>query len=601
VEDRWVVAMAGAAAAGALHPFRPALVVGAGALVLALVARRPVLVCVAVGVLASGLAQRSLDGLDELEQGLVIGEAILLTDPAPSFGGLQADVRLGGRRFLARADGSAARTLEARLAGEVVRVRGRVSPLAGEEPWLVARHLSGRLTVLAVEGWRGGDPTTQAANGLRRTLEGGAAPLSERQRSLFSGLVFGDDRRQPVDLADDFLGAGLTHLLAVSGQNVAFVLALAGPLLRRLRLWPRLLVTLAVIALFGVMTRFEPSVLRASAMAGLAATVAMGGHPVSRLRTIGLAVTGLVLVDPLLVRSAGFQLSVCAAAAIVVLAPRVTAVLPGPAPVREALGVTLAAQLGVAPVLLLTFGPVPVASLPANLLAVPVAGLVMVWGLTAGMLAGIAGPPLAGILHLPTRLALAWLELVADRAARAPLGELRLAHLSVLAAGLAVAVVARHRPDGRRAGLGVAALALGAAVVAAQAPPPLRTSPVPGVTRWHAGGTDVAAAASSAGRLSWRASAATGSAPSTCWWWPTRPCPHRSWPPCSTPIPPERCWRREGPRSMGCAAPSPGRPPAARCSSSTPSRCAWWSSRAGSSSTSCHETREPGGVPHPPR
>ena len=52
---------------------------------------------------------------------------------------------------------------------------------------------------------------------------------------------------------------------------------------------------------------------------------------------------------------------------------------------------TLAAQLGVAPVLLATFGPIPVASLPANLLCVPVAGLVMVWGLTAGLLAGVVG------------------------------------------------------------------------------------------------------------------------------------------------------------------------------------------------------------------
>jgi ComEC/Rec2-related protein len=390
--------------------------------------------------------------------------------------------------------------LEARLAGEVVRVRGRVQPVARQEPWLVARHIGGRLTVLVVEGWRPGDPSARVANGLRRTLAAGADPMNERQRALFTGLVIGDDRHQPVDLADDFLGAGLTHLLAVSGQNVAFVLALTGPLLRRLRLWPRLLCTLGVISLFGVMTRFEPSVLRASVMAGLAATVAMAGQPTARARIIGLAVTGLLLADPLLVRSAGFQLSVCAATAIVVLAPRLTPVLPGPASVREALGVTLAAQLGVAPVLLLTFGPVPVASLPANLLAVPVAGLVMVWGLTVGMLAGIAPEPWAGILHVPTRLALTWLELVADRAARAPLGELRVGHFAGLAVGLMVAVVARHRPGLSRCGRGVAALALAAAVVAAHAPPPLRSSPAAGVVRWHAGGTDVVVLGGAGGR-----------------------------------------------------------------------------------------------------
>ena len=61
---------------------------------------------------------------------------------------------------------------------------------------------------------------------LRRTLEKGAAPLAPVQLTLYTGLVIGDDRAQPVDLADDFLGAGLPHLLAVSGQHVAFVLAL---------------------------------------------------------------------------------------------------------------------------------------------------------------------------------------------------------------------------------------------------------------------------------------------------------------------------------------------------------------------------------------
>ena len=74
----------------------------------------------------------------------------------------------------------------------------------------------------------------------------------DAQRQLFSA---------EIDLSD----SQLTHLLAVSGQNVAFTLALAGPVLRRLRIWPRLGATLVVLALFGLATRFEPSVLRAAA------------------------------------------------------------------------------------------------------------------------------------------------------------------------------------------------------------------------------------------------------------------------------------------------------------------------------------------------
>src|SRR3546814_13236432 len=118
--------------------------------------------------------------------------------------------------------------------------------------------------------------------------------------------------------------------------------------------------------MFGLMTRFEPSVLRASAMAALAATVITIGRPASRVRIIGLAATGLLLVDPLLVHSVGFRLSMAACAALVLPAPPISPVLPCPAAIRAALGVTLAAPLGVAPVPPHTFGPVPGASLPAT-------------------------------------------------------------------------------------------------------------------------------------------------------------------------------------------------------------------------------------------
>src|SRR5438874_1168666 len=78
-----------------------------------------------------------------------------------------------------------------------------------------------------------------------------------------------DTRAIPSDLVDDFRAAGLSHLLAVSGANVAFALAIAEPVLRRRRLGTRFAGGIVVLAVFGTMTRWEPSVLRAAAMAGL--------------------------------------------------------------------------------------------------------------------------------------------------------------------------------------------------------------------------------------------------------------------------------------------------------------------------------------------
>ncbi len=233
---------------------------------------------------------------------------------------------------------------------------------------------------------------------------------------------------------------------------MAFVLVAVGPLLRRLGRRSRWVATLGVIAWFALLTRFEPSVLRASVMAGLSATAVVVGRPASAVRILGLAVTVLLLVDPLLVWSVGWWLSVGATAGIALLSRGIAARLPGPRPLALALGVTLAAQLGVAPVQLLAFGPVPVASVPANLLAEPVAGPVMMWGLPAGVVAGLVPIPLARVVQLPTLLGVRWIAVVARVARAAPLGHVGWPALAVLAilVVLACAMRARRRVSSPR-------------------------------------------------------------------------------------------------------------------------------------------------------
>lgn len=122
---------------------------------------------------------------------------------------------------------------------------------------------------------------------------------------------------------------------------MAFVPVLSGPLLRRLRLWPRWMATLTIIAFFALTTRFASPCLRAGATAGLTATAFVLGRPASGVRLLALAVAALVLIGPLLVRSVGFQLSVAASAGILVVAPIFRRLLlPGPAFIVEPLAVT---------------------------------------------------------------------------------------------------------------------------------------------------------------------------------------------------------------------------------------------------------------------
>lgn len=459
--DGWSVACAASTAAGALAAtptlgwFAPGLDVplgmGAGAVgVAAAVLRSRLLICVGLGLLAACLGQRSVDGLEEPPVvGPVQAEVTLVSDPEPARGGgVRADVRLGHKRLALLAYRSPAAALVDRLAGEKVIVAGEVRSRGHYERRMIARHLAGRLDVDAVVGWREGHGVTRAANTLRGALANGASSLSQRHQSLLTGLVLGDDRHQPPEMTQAFRDAGLSHLLAVSGGDVAVVLALAGPVLSRMRLAPRLLLVLGLLGLYALMTRGEPSVLRSTAMAALGAYAATTGRPVTGLRRLTLAVTVLLLIDPLLVTSLGFQLSVAGTLGIIAAGQRIANVLPGPAPLARAMAITIAAQIGVAPLLISTFGSLPVVALPANLVAGTLATAAKWWGLGAGLLAGAVGEPAATVLHLPTRVLLWLLDGVAVRAAAAPLGELRLGHAIALGCALTLIVLARRRLRG---------------------------------------------------------------------------------------------------------------------------------------------------------
>jgi competence protein ComEC len=218
-------------------------------------------------------------------------------------------------------------------------------------------------------------------------------------------------------MIDDFRAAGLSHLTAVSGQNVALVLAVVGLGLRRLRTWWRLGATFAVIAWFAVITRLEPSVLRASCMAALTALAFALGRERSPVRLLYVALMILVVVDPLLVWSVGFWLSVGATFGVVAIAPAIQPRLRGPSWWTNGLGVTLGAQLGVLVPSWLVFGRMPALGIPANLLAVPVAGFVMLYGLPAALVASLLPQPIAVVLMAPATLGTRWVAFVARTAA----------------------------------------------------------------------------------------------------------------------------------------------------------------------------------------
>ncbi len=481
MSDFGTVVLALSAATGAWCAWPAPFALAAVAVVLALIGRWSVLLIIGVALLTGTLAARSWAGLHPPKQGVYQGVVTLVSDPAAVDAETRVEVRVGTKRVEAWAHGQAARALTDRLAGERVALAGQIEPVPpSSRARLAARHIAARMSVDRVGAWTAGDPPSRLANGVRRTLARGAESLSPSHRALFLGFVLGDDRGQTPEVVDDFRGAGLTHLLVVSGENLAFVLALLGPLLRRLAIGGRLVVAATVLLFFGLLTRWEPSVLRAVAMVSVSMLAWAVGRPTSTVRLLALAITGLLVIDPLLVHSVGFLLSVGACAGIAVLAKPIADALPGPRPLADALGVTMAAQLGVAPVLVPVFGGLPVASLPANLLAVPAAGPVMMWGIAAGLPAGAVGGVVARAVCVPTGLLIGWIAGVAQWSSAAPLGQLGAVHVLVLGALVALGVAVRSR-RGRFALVAVATLVLlQPAAALATGRPPWHTAPIAG-------------------------------------------------------------------------------------------------------------------------
>jgi competence protein ComEC len=299
-------------------------------------------------------------------------------------------------------------------------------------------------------------PLLRAARAVRGTLQRSLrATLPDREAALVMGLALGDTSRLDPAVVDEFRATGLSHLVAVSGANVAMFLA---PILGLVGLFGlglrwRFGVGVGSVAFFVLLTGAEPSVLRASVMTGFALLAVLLGRPRSPPAILGGSVLALLAMDPTLAYAIGFQLSVAATVGMVLLSgplARGLRFLPGPMALAAA--ATLGAQAAVTPVLLFHFGVVPTVTLPANLIAFPAVSPAMMLGLGAGA-AGLVWEPLGRTLGLAAMVPLRYLEVVAERLARSPLPSITSpgGQLGALVLGLAaVAALGWWLHSGRR-------------------------------------------------------------------------------------------------------------------------------------------------------
>lgn len=191
--------------------------------------------------------------------------------------------------------------------------------------------------------------------------------------SLILGLGYGDDSQLPAQNRREFRVAGLTHLTAVSGANIAFIFVLFYRFLTYFRFVRSYSIFVASMATFfyAAVVGWEDSVLRAWVMGVLGAYTVLRGSMKYSLHLLSLSVIVLLVYAPELSVSVGFSLSVISSSALIVFAPILVNILSWHLPLwlSELLAIPLAASLWCAPLLVLLTQKITPYTVLANMFA----------------------------------------------------------------------------------------------------------------------------------------------------------------------------------------------------------------------------------------
>jgi competence protein ComEC len=302
-----------------------------------------------------------------------------------------------------------------------------------------------------------------------------ARATAGERRAVLTGIVLGEEGGIDTSLRGAFRASGLTHLLAVSGQNVA-ITAIGVVWVARLagigRIAGEGLAILVVLA-YALAVGWQPSVVRA-AVAGILASLGwITARPRDRWHAMAVGALVLLAWTPTAGLDPGFQLSFAAVAAIFLVVPRVAGVpdaYPVPRGVWDVLVVAVACGLVTAPIVWLHFGSVALWTVPANLAAEPAMPPLIALSLAAAAFEPVL-PGVATSLAWLAGWCAAWIAFVARAVSGWPSAQIHsavalTAVLALAAAPVGVRRLPRYRRRVAAVGLVSVALTLAAAACA---------------------------------------------------------------------------------------------------------------------------------------
>lgn len=273
-------------------------------------------------------------------------------------------------------------------------------------------------TYIKSSDWINLNTTTNSINSIAKRVQNHILNILKSQGfekdelALVSALTVGYKLMLDEEQKENYVIAGSTHILAVSGLHVAILFAFLSKLLsllgksRRINIFRALLIVL-ILWTFAFITGLSPSVTRATLMFSLISLGKVGRQQTSIYNIIFLSAFILLVYNPNYLFDLGFQLSYAAVIAIVTLEPVISPYLIKKLKIRkffaELMAVSLAAQIGTAPICIHTFNCFPNYFLLTNIWIIPLVGIVVNIALVLIILG------LIGIPTFPVAFLLNWL------------------------------------------------------------------------------------------------------------------------------------------------------------------------------------------------
>jgi competence protein ComEC len=202
-----------------------------------------------------------------------------------------------------------------------------------------------------------------------------------------AAIVAGYRTALDSDLRQTFANAGAMHVMCVSGLHVGIIFIILSSLLKFLsdkKLFQRILKVILILAFiwfYALLTGFSASVLRASTMFSFVAAGMMVQRKIPIYNSLAASAFLLLLFNPVYIFQVGFQLSYLAVIGIVALFPHIQKLIPAKEKIfikiRDLIAVSIAAQIATTPISLYYFNQFPNYFILTNIIVVPLAGFII--------------------------------------------------------------------------------------------------------------------------------------------------------------------------------------------------------------------------------